>query len=348
MQDVPLRLADVTKAQLREAHALDYCLWLSCLATTRGAQQQASEIYLERFPRNVSASVVKKSLELGTKAATAPGTSTDGTWGGPLVGIQQLADGFAQIAHSASLLGRIPGLRKIPFNTNVPGQTAEANYQWVGENSVKPVSKLAFSAGLTLKPTKANGIIVLTKEFLKLTTPGTAQALQDTLISGLTTFVDKAFLSTAAAVAGTSPAGILNGTTPVAGTGNLQTDVKSLIAAFFAARPGAQDPVLIAAGGNAAAIRGMQPGFGLTVIASEAALTNVIMLDPRGVFYSDGGVSIDVSQYATLEMSDPATNPPVAATVMTSLFQQNLIGYLVERFVNFAAVTGAVKYLTTP
>ena len=131
MKELPSlpRLADVTAAQIKEQQSLDYCKWLGCLTATNNADK-ASELYLERFPHSFSASTVRKSLDnhsrerMVTKAAIAPGTSTDATWAAPLVGIQQLEDGFAKVAHSASLLGRIPGLRLVPFNTKIPSESA--------------------------------------------------------------------------------------------------------------------------------------------------------------------------------------------------------------------------------
>ena len=67
--------------------------------------------------------------------------------------------------------------------------------------------------------------------------------------------------------------------------------------------------MLIANGGYAAAIRGAVPGYGLDVVASEAAASNIIILDPAAVFYSDGGLEVEYSSQAMLEMADPATNP---------------------------------------
>jgi hypothetical protein len=343
------RLGEMTRAQLRDQQSIDFMKYLATLAETRGASQRAVELFLDRFPESASASAMRKALEssdLATKAAIAPGTSTDSAWAKPLIGVQQLAAGFLAVAHSASLLGRIPGLQEIPFNTKVPFETTPANYQWVAEGALKPSSKLAFSDGITLSPTKCLGIIVLTAEFMKLSSPGTARALRQTMIGGLTAFVDRQFLDPAvAAVAGTHPASITNGTTPVTGTADFVASVKALITAFFAARPGAEAPVLIANGGHAAAIRGQVPGFGLEVIASEAALTNVVMLDPAGVFYADGGLEIDYSTHAALEMDSAPVG--TAAAVVSSLWQLNLVGWRVERFINYAAAPTAVKYLTT-
>lgn len=333
------RLSDVTKAQVQDALVLDYCKWLSCLSQTN-VPTRASEVFLERYPHALGASLIRK-------AATTPGTSTDPAWAGPLAAIRPFVDAFVALARSASLLGRIPGLRTIPFNVKVPIQTGDAGYVWVKQGDPKPVSKLAFSNGVTLGPTKASAIIVVTRELITLTVPNAEQALRDTLIAGLTSFTDKSFLDPAsAAIVDTRPASVTNGTTPVAGTGNLAADVQALLAAFFAGNPNAIDPVLICNAANGAAIRSMNGGggVGLPIVVSGAALGNVIALDAASVFVADAGVEIDTSREASIEMVDaPAT--PTAATVMTSLFQTNMVGFRVERFLNWTTTAGAVKYL---
>ena len=57
-----------------------------------------------------------------TKAAVAVGTTTDATWAGPLVVTQPLNE-FLELLRPRTLLGRIPGLRQVPFNVSVPTQT---------------------------------------------------------------------------------------------------------------------------------------------------------------------------------------------------------------------------------
>ena len=71
---------------------------------------------------------------------------------------------------------------------------------------------------------------------------------------------------------------------------------------------------------------------------------NTIALDPRGVFVADTGAEIDTSREAAIEFVDAPT-AATAATIMTSLFQTNMIGFRVERFVGWQAVASAVKYL---
>jgi hypothetical protein len=173
--------------------------------------------------------------------------------------------------------------------------------------------------------------------------------MRNCLVSGLNSFVDKQLLDpTVAAVAGKNPASVTNGTTPLVGTADVAASVKALIASFFTASPGSTAPVLIANGGYAAAIRGQQPGFGLEVVASEAAGTNIVMLDPARTFYSDLGLEVDYSEYASLQMDSAPIDPVTAAAVQVSLWQQNLVGYRLTRFVSWGAAPNAVKYSTMP
>jgi hypothetical protein len=86
---------------------------------------------------------------------------------------------------------------------------------------------------------------------------------------------------------------------------------------------------------------------GLSVIASNTAGTNIVLVQPRYVLYADtGNVEIDVSTEASVMLD---TAPVAGTTALTSLWQQNLIGIRAERFINWkradddavALVTGA-------
>ena len=55
---------------------------------------------------------------------------------------------------------------------------------------------------------------------------------------------------------------------------------------------------------------------------------------------------LDASNQASLQMDSAPTNPPVAATVMVSLWQMNLVGIRAERFINWSKRrAGAVQYI---
>lgn len=344
--ELPLRLQDVTRAQLRDIQSRDYCKWLSCLATAR-VPDAASRIFLTRWPHSQSASIVRTSLDsMELKAAIPPASTSGADWAAPLVGIQTLVSGFAAFAHSLALLGRIPGLHLIPFRTRIPTQTQGAAWAWIAEGSPKPVSKLAFDPGVTLDMLKSSAILPFTAEFVKLEAPGTDAALRDQLAAEIVAFQDKSFLDPASmAIAGVRPKSITAGLTPTASTGNLQADVQTMLNAFFAARPGAREPVLIAGAHKAAQLRALNPGFGLPIIPTEAAGGTVVVVDGTGIYYADGGVMIDMSREATIQMNDAPDNPATATTVMQSLWQNNEVAYKVERTLNFFATPTSVAYL---
>lgn len=80
---------------------------------------------------------------------------------------------------------------------------------------------------------------------------------------------------------------------------------------------------------------------GITVIASDAVNVDssgaqTLLIDASRFAMSDSGFSLRVSEQATIQRDDAPTNPPVAATVFVSAFQQNLVIVLVERWVSFA------------
>jgi len=253
MHAVP-RLADLTRDLDVERRSIDFAKWLSCLHEAHGVTDAASARFLDRWPTSLSTEVVRRSVL--RKAATAPGTTTDAQWAAPLAPIS-LVEGFVQLARSASLLGRIPGLRSIPFRARLPIETNGGSYAWVGQGAPKPITKLAFDPGVMLDPTKAMGIIVVTDELARLVLPGTETALRDTLIAGLTWFTDSQFLDpTVAAVAGVSPASITNGLTPATAGSDVKASVDALLKAFFAARPGADDAVLVMSAGTRARLVG--------------------------------------------------------------------------------------------
>jgi len=171
-----------------------------------------------------------------------------------------------------------------------------------------------------------------------------------------------------AAVGVISPASITNGTVAIASSGtssaNAVTDIKALIATFVAANLGLGTAVLLMSEANAFALSTAlnplgQPMFpsigtsggsilGIPVVTSSAMGTNIVLLDARGILYADdGGVTIDVSREASVQMDSAPDSPAVATTVMVSLWQNNLVGLRAERFVSWArARLASVKYVS--
>jgi HK97 family phage major capsid protein len=302
-----------------------------------------------------------------TKAAVAVGTSTDATWAGPLVVTQPLNE-FLEMLRPRTLLGRIPGLRQVPFNVSISTQTTGGTYGWVGQNKPKPVTKADFST-ITVPFAKASGIIVMSEELVKLSTPSAENLVREEMIAGMGAFLDVQFQDPAvAAVANVNPASITNGASTAAATGvtgaAAKADLAASVAVFTAAGIPLEGSVWLMNDSNAwglsIAVNALgQPLFpgmtamggtlmGMPVIVSNSLSTRVVLLHaPSILFADDGGVSIDVSREASVQMDSAPTDVVDATTVYLSLWQRNLVGLRAERMITWIrARTAAVRYIT--
>jgi HK97 family phage major capsid protein/HK97 family phage prohead protease len=298
------------------------------------------------------------------KAAVAAGNTTSSTWAGPLVQVQNIAAEFLELLRPATILGKIPGLRRVPFNAQVPVQTAGGTYGWVGQAKPKPVTALAFST-TRLNISKAAGIIVLTEELVRTSTPSAEAIVRADMIAGIAAFLDTQFIDPAvAAVADTNPASITNGLTPITSTDDALVDLHALLAALSAANVPLAGVTLIMSETNALGMGMLRDAMGnrmfpnigptggsaegINIVTSNAAGTNVIALQPSAVLYADeGGVMIDVSREASVQMDSAPASPADATTVLVSLWQHNLVGLRAERWINWVrGRDAAVKYVS--
>jgi HK97 family phage major capsid protein/HK97 family phage prohead protease len=333
-----------------------YC---QALAVGKGSTLQAVE-YAKRWHDSTP------EVELVLKSAVAAGTTTDATWAGPLSPIKPLTDEFLAYLRPATILGKVPGFMKVPFNVSVAAQTGGGTYQWVGQGAPKPVGKLAF-ATVTLGITKCAGIIVITEELARNSSPDAEEVIRRDMVTGIAAYLDQQFIDPAvAAVAGIAPGSVTNGVTPIttAGTSpaNARTDIGALALAMTTAGISTSGAIIVLSETNALAFTNAlnalgQPLFpgmsqdggtimGYKAIPSQVAGTTVALIQPNQIMYADdGGVTIDVSREASLQMDTVLDNPPVATSLMTSLWQNNLVGLRAERFINWKkARAGVVQY----
>lgn len=322
-------------------------------------------------------------VETVLKAAVSAGTTTDATWAKPLLEYQNMASEFAELLRPQTILGRIPGLRRVPFNIKVPRQSSGSTAQWVGEGAPKPVSALAFDQ-ITLGHTKLAGIVVLTDELVRFSNPSAEAIVRQDLIDTIVYTMDRDFVDpTNAGTTDVKPASVTNGVTPVVASGTdadaVRADVKALMAKFLTANLSLAGAVWIMSEVQALslammqnplgqpeftglAINGNSGGnfFGLPVVLSENVVANpgsgspvtgagarIILAKASEIMLADDGeVMLDASREASLQMDTAPTNPPVAATVFTSLWQMNMVGIRAERFVNWRKRrAGAVQYI---
>jgi len=329
--------------------------YTQALLCTKGNAMAAAE-YSKRWHDSTP------EVEMVLKAAVAAGTTTDAVWAGPLAPIRPLVNEFLALLRPATILGKVTGWRQVPFNISVPIQTGGGTYKWVGQGAPKPVGTLAFGT-ITLAITKCAGIIVITDELARNSTPAAEAVIRSDMIAGIAQFLDTSFVdSTSAPVANVSPGGITNGITAITSAGttpsNARTDFQALINAMTVANISVEGCVLIMSQTNAAVLASAlnplgQPLFpllsptggsamGIQVITSQSAGNNVILVQPTTVLYADdGGVTIDASVEASVQMDTVLDSPPLATTILTSLWQNNLVGLRAERYVNWKRARAA-------
>ena len=317
---------------------------------------------------------------LVVKAPVPAGTTNEGNWAADLVGegTNVIAD-FVEFLRPRTILGRfgqngVPGLRNVPFNVPLVGQTEGGEGYWVGEGKAKPLTRFGFDRNI-LDIYKVANIAVVTEELLRRSSPAAEALIRDSLASAIAARLDTDFINPAkAAVAGVSPASITNGLTPVASTGGdadaIRADIRALMATFIAANNAPTTGVWIMGSTTALALSMManplgQPEFGgismtggtfngMPVIVSDYIPSGTVVLANASDIYlaDEGGIQVDMSREASLEMADnPAHNSdtPTGATSLVSLWQTNSVGFRVERFINWskrrpsavAMITGA-------
>lgn len=329
------------------------------LMRAKGNAMQAAEIAKEWKDST-------PEVELVLKSAVAAGTTTDPSWAGPLVPYQNMASEFIELLRPATIVGRIQGFRRVPFNVNIPGQTTGSSVGWVGEGKPAPVSALSFDT-TSLGSSKVAGIVVMTEELVRYSSPSAEALVQQDMIATISTFLDGQFIDPAKAAGanGVSPASITNGVDAIEASGTdaaaVRADVKSAFDAFITANLSVAGAVWVMSESTALALSMMQnnlgqpefPGismaggtfFGLPAILSKTAGNMIILANASEILLADdGGVTLDVSREASIEMDSA---PAGGAAQLVSLWQNGFIAMKAERFINWKRRRAAgVQYIS--
>lgn len=304
------------------------------------------------------------------RAAVAGGGTGSGEWGAELVSIDNRFQGdFVEFLYSKTVFDALP-LRPMPHNVNIKGQDGAATGYWVGESKAIPVSKADFN-DVDLEPLEVDALAVCSQRLLRDSSPSAEMWIRDSIAQASAQRVDTTFLSNAAASAGVSPAGILNGLTPLVPSGSdaaaVRADFQALVAPFLAAKNGG-GLVQIMTPSMAMALSMLVNALGQTefpdVMETGGTLfkrpvytgDNVaggdwIVLKPSDIWkIGDTGIQVSMSDQATIEMNDApagASDTPTAmASHTVSLWQTNSVGFKVTRGINYKIRrAGAVQVL---
>lgn len=289
---------------------------------------------------------VAKILKAAVSAGALDGA---GAWGSALDGWRSASAEFLELVRSASIIGRLQGLRKVPLNISVLRQTGGVTGYWVAEGQPIPVGAGAFTQA-TLRPAKVGAITVISDELMRSASPLADTILRDDLVRALSEAVDVAFISDSAGTPDETPAGVLHGATVIAATASPKADLAAMIEAFGGALEravfvmdattatqlsGADYPGIGARGGNL---------LGIPVITSAGAKRDVTggqiaLIDPTQIAYGENGMAaVDASREAAIVMSDD----PGSSDVLTSLFQINAVALRAAMYANWQADASGV------
>jgi HK97 family phage major capsid protein/HK97 family phage prohead protease len=358
--------------QLRNNHAKGTGFIRLMISKWIGAQEgrPAADIARERFGDMPDVEMVLRSglnaVNWVERAAVAAGTTTDSAWAAPLVVVNNLASEFLESLWPATILGRIPGIRRVPFNISVPRTLTDTTGYWVSQGSPKPVSAMTFDT-VTLRFNKLAGISVITEELARFSSPAAEGVVATSLRNAIVYKMDRDLLDpTVAEVSGVNPASLTYNVTPTTATGTtadaFRDDFASMMATYLTNNMSMSGVVLVMTSAQALKLSLMRNTLGgrefeglsanggsvegIPVITSENIVATggsptdgypIIAINaPEILLADDGGVSIDMSREASLQMDSAPDSPATASTVMVSLWQTNQIGLKAERFVTWA------------
>jgi HK97 family phage major capsid protein len=350
-----------------------------CLAVGKSSRADAIEIAKSAYPDEpwipevISLSRNKDQFLEATKAAVVAGSTANGA--GPLLQYTDSMADFVEFLRASTIVDRIPGLRRVPFNTRFMTQTAGGTAYWTGQGKPKRVTKGTYST-ITLDFHKLACISVLTQEEVKFV-PASEARVRDDLRAAIAAEIDQSFVDpTNAGSAGVKPASITNGVAATAVSGTdadaIRVDFKNLMAAFISANVDVDSPVFImskqialnlslmlnALGAREFPDVNMNGGtlFGVPVVTSQYLATGgspagayVILLNASDIYLAEEGLMVDSSGEASIEMDDAPSQDGLAGTgaSLVSLWQNNLLGIKVERFITWKKRrTTAAQYLS--
>ncbi len=301
------------------------------------------------------------------RTAVAAGTTSDATWAGNLVQYTQMASEFIELLRAQTVLGRLTGFRTVPFNISVPRQTAGTSVNWVGEGQPKPLTKGAFDT-VQLRWAKVAGIVAFTQELVRFSNPSAESVIRTDLTAAVSQFIDEQFLDPSKIeVANVSPASITNGADSAAASGEtaaaFRNDTKLAIGNFVLDNIDLNGVVILMTPLQAVSLSFMVnattstpefPGLGpnggnllgFPVITSNNVPSGtIVFLKPGEILLADdGGVDVAVSTEASLQMDD---DPSSGEQQVVSLWQSNLIGLRIERFINWKVRRPNAVYVIT-
>ncbi|QRM84144.1 phage major capsid protein [Escherichia coli O157:H-] len=320
---------------------------------------------------NVAAVASAPVIRVEQKLDKGAGTTTDPQWAGSLSEYQEYAQDFIDYLRPQTIIGRfgqggIPALRLVPFNIRVHAQVSGGAAGWVGEGKARPLTKFDFES-ITFSHAKVSAIAVLTEELIRFSSPAADALVRNALAEAVVARLDTDFVDPKkAAVADVSPASITHDVKGTASTGNPDADAEAAFGQFVTANLQPTGAVWLMSSTNALALSMRKNALGqkeypdmtllggtfqgLPVIVSQYVGDQLVLVNAPDIYLADdGGVAVDMSREASLEMqSEPGGDSTTPSPVeLVSMFQTGSVAIRAERWINWRRRrTAAVAVIT--
>ncbi|MBH3296756.1 phage major capsid protein [Serratia marcescens] len=342
----------IIRVEKKLEKGIAFARFTKSLAAAKGVRSEALSIAKSKYPDDTK-------LHHVLKAAVNAGTTTDPQWAGALVEYQDFANDFVEFLRPQTIIGRfgqggIPSLRQVPFNIRVPAQISGGAAQWVGQGKAKPLTKFDFES-ITFGFAKVAAISVLTEELIRFSTPSADVLVRNGLAESVIARLDADFIDPAKAeVAGVSPASITNGIAGIPSTGNPDEDASAAFGQFIDADLQPTGGVWLMSSTTALALSMRKNALGqkeypemtmlggtfqgLPAIVSQYVGNQLVLVNAPDIYLADdGGVAVDMSSEASLEMESAPTGDSVTptGTELVSMWQTNSVAIRAERWINW-------------
>jgi hypothetical protein len=272
-----------------------------------------------------------------TKTAVSPGTTADGTWASPLVGVSYALSRTLAGLNVFDSIWQAGAFQRFPMKTNVTAITLGATAATPGESSPKVISRFSLSRG-PLEPTKSECTIVVSSEVARLSTDAALIWLSEQVRTGIAQETDRVFVETIIAdgaidsvtASGPSLDDFNHDLATAMVLLNLGANSKPYlllppkvmkVAAFMRGSGGSPAyPQLNVLGGSIA---------GIPVLPSNSLTNTIIALDASQIAADLGPIIPERAEQASLQFDD---DPSSGEQQTISLWQSNLVALRLERY----------------
>ncbi|MGA0530640.1 phage major capsid protein [Hansschlegelia sp. KR7-227] len=338
-----------------QAKALDFTRGVIAMAVADSVGDRPSAIIERRWPDARYSALIRK-------AAIGSGSVGGATWGSEIADLQPLADAFLEELRPLTFLGRMEGVRPAPFNIRFAAGTAAASAGWVGEASAIPITSMTFGEA-TMRLAKVGGIVVLTEELLRSTSPAAEAQIKLDLQSAIVTFTDAQIIDPTITETAARPASITNGTTPVAASDTTAeaaaADFRALVKKLTDAGVGLAAPYFLMSTDMGARLAGLDVQMfrdvgplggkvmGIPVLTTPGSGAVIALVDASEIALADEGLEIMTARQASVQMDTAPNQTPGTATNQVSLFQVNAVGVRALRSIRWRKRrAGAAAYIS--